>query len=80
MIHTQMATRGPAPSVTDDELIAAIRSRSEPFATAGDVAEIVSLSSERTRQRLNSLAEADRIGRAKVGGSAVVYWLSESGE
>ena len=73
-----MASRGPDPKATDEELVESIVSAENPFVTAGDVASDVSLSSERARQRLNQLEEDERIARAKVGGSAVVYWISDS--
>lgn len=74
-----MATRGPDPTVTDEELIQAIREHEDPFATAGDVADTVGLSGERVRIRLNRLADAGEVDRSKVGGRAVIYWLPSSG-
>lgn len=73
-----MASRGPDPKATDEEIVQSIASAENPFVTAGDVASDVSLSSERARQRLNQLEKEGKIVRTKVGGSAVVYWISDS--
>jgi DNA-binding Lrp family transcriptional regulator len=73
-----MATRGPDPKVTDQELIHTIRTDARPFATARSVADEVSLSRERVRQRLNRLAEEGSVERAKVAGGIVLYWLEDS--
>ncbi|WP_436934980.1 winged helix-turn-helix transcriptional regulator [Halovenus marina] len=71
-----MAVRGPDPTVSDSEIISAIESTDCPFATAKDVAEIVGLSRERARQRLNRLSEQGAIEREKTSG-VVIYWLSD---
>jgi predicted transcriptional regulator of viral defense system len=73
-----MATRGPDPKATDEEILDVIRSAESPFVTTRDVAEAVSLSSERARQRLNRLNKQEQIDRTKVGSSAVVYWIPDS--
>ena len=73
-----MATRGPDPKATDEEILNIIRSAESPFVTTRDVAEAVSLSSERARQRLNRLNKQEQIDRTKVGSSAVVYWIPGS--
>lgn len=74
---SQMGRRGPEPEVSDEELISAIRGTPYPVAATKDVSEQVSISSTAVRKRLNKLAERDRIGRRKLGGNAVVYWLPE---
>lgn len=73
-----MSTRGPDPKATDEEIMDIIRSADPPFVTTRDIAEAVSLSSERARQRLNRLDSNGQIDRTKVGSSAVVYWIPES--
>ncbi|WP_424005665.1 FaeA/PapI family transcriptional regulator (plasmid) [Haloarcula salina] len=73
-----MSTRGPDPKATDEEIIELIVSAETPFVTTGDIAEAVSLSSERARQRLNQLDKQGKIDRTKVGSSAVVYWIPDS--
>lgn len=70
-------TPGPTPSATDEEIISAISGATEPFTTAGDVAEAVGLSRQRAHDRLQRLYESGRIEKTKVGGSAVVWWISE---
>jgi len=73
-----MSKPGPAPKVSKDEIVKAVKDTRYPFATAGDVASAVSLSRERARQRLNKLVECEGLERETVGGSAVVYWFPES--
>jgi prophage antirepressor-like protein len=74
-----MSRPGPDPKVADSELVAAIESREQPYATAGDVAEIVGLSRWRASQRLQRLADEDGIESGTVGKVVQIYWLeSES--
>lgn len=73
-----MSTRGPDPKATDAEIMRIIESVEPPFVTTGDIAEAVSLSTERARQRLNQLDSQGQLHRTKVGSSAVVYWIPES--
>ena len=56
-----MSKPGPDPEVTDAELVTAIESRDEPYATAKDVADITGLSRWRTSQRLSRLADKGQI-------------------
>jgi DNA-binding Lrp family transcriptional regulator len=70
-----MSRPGPQPDVKDGELVTAIESREQPFATAGDVAEIVGLSRWRTSQRLKRLADEGDIKHGKVGERTTIYWL-----
>ena len=70
-----MSRPGPDPEVTDSEILNAIRSREQPYATAGDVADIVSLSRWRTSERLQRLADAGTVESGAVGERATIYWL-----
>jgi hypothetical protein len=73
-----MAKSGPAPQVTDDELIEAIESRDKPYATAKYVAGQVGLSENRTRERLQRLAEDKEIHQGSVGSRYTIYWSEGS--
>lgn len=79
MERASMSTPGPDPEVTDQEILAVMRQRSEPFVTAPDVAQAVGLSRQRARLRLERLKDEGKIERAKVGGNAVVYWIPDDG-
>ena len=73
-----MSTKGPEPTVSDSELIEAISRTSRPFATAGEIAEVVGLSNWRVRQRLERLDEQNEINRSRIGGGPFIYWLDGS--
>jgi len=69
-----MPTRGPAPKVTDEEMLDIIRRADRPFATAPKVASKAGISENRTRQRLAALATENKVERFRTGG-AWIYWL-----
>jgi len=69
-----MPTRGPAPKVSDDEILDIIRQGNRPFATAPEVASEAGISENRTRQRLAKLAAENSLERFRTGG-AWIYWL-----
>lgn len=74
-----MATRGPDPTVTDEEFEAVIEDRKKPFVTAKYVAERVGLSENRCRQRLQRLAEENRVKSDTIGDSQyTIYWSDGS--
>jgi len=73
-----MATRGPAPRVSDKELVNAVAGFDKPYATAKMVAERVGLSSQRTRERLRRLVGEGEIESGQVGDRYTVYWSEES--
>jgi len=73
-----MSARGPDPKVSDEALLDSIRSVDQPFATVTTVAQRVSLSRERVRQRLNRLSEGEQLNREQISGSVVLYWVEES--
>jgi len=73
-----MSTKGPDPKVNDSELLQAVISTNEPFATAKQVAEQVGLSSWRVRQRMSQLAESGDIQRSQLGSGPYIYWLDGS--
>jgi len=68
-----MATPGPKMQVTDDELVAAVKQVEGPFASAVEVAEIVGLTPEHTRERLKRL-DGDVLN-SKQSGHLRGYWV-----
>jgi len=65
--------------VSDDELVAAIAAVDHrPVATAQDVSSEVGMSDWGVRQRLQTLAETERIERARLENGQLIYWLSDS--
>jgi len=70
-----MATRGPKPTVTDDQLISAFSNTGYPGGTASDIAELVGLSRQRVRQRLERMVNNGNLQRAKLNSGVVLYWL-----
>lgn len=73
-----MSTKGPDPTVSDSELIEAIKRTERPFATAKQVSDTVGLSDWRVRQRLERLDENNEIKRDRIGGGPFIYWLEGS--
>lgn len=63
--------------VEDEDILRALRKHGEPVATAGEVADVLGVSSETVRRRLTTLHEAGRVGRKKVGARAVVWWVAD---
>jgi len=75
-----MATRGPEPKVSDDQLLAAIDSDERPFSTVAYVSEHVDLSNTRVRQRLATMAEDGSIESEHVAGDIKIYWSESAAE
>jgi len=70
-----MATRGPDPMVSDDELLDIIREASDPFVSATEVADAAGMARQTAHKHLQRLHDAGVIKKKKVGGSAVIWWL-----
>lgn len=80
-----MGARGINPTVTDDEIIRAVRElldeKPEPVVATKDIAARVNMGERGVRNRLNKLADEGQLNRSLIGDSAVlVYWLSEPEE
>jgi prophage antirepressor-like protein len=60
--------------VTDRDVIKAVRNAEDPFATCSDVAEQIGYTTEGARLRLMDLVDGNKLERAKIGASAVIYW------
>ena len=67
-------------TVTLDRVVSAIPAVDAPVVTTRDVADRLDCTTEAARQKLAQLTEQGRVDRRKVGGRAVVWWLTESGE
>ena len=67
-------------TVTHDRVVSAIHTVDGPVVTTRDVADRLDCTTEAARQKLVQLTEQGRVDRRKVGGRAVVWWLTESGD
>ena len=65
-------------TVTLDRVVSAIRAVDGPVVTTRDVGDRLDCTTEAARQKLVQLTEQGRVDRRKVGGRAVVWWLTES--
>lgn len=70
---------GAPQEVSDDELLAAVRTHKDPAVTASDIAERVGLTSQAVNKRLPRLVEQGYLRKKEVGAAAVVYWLTQAG-
>ena len=68
-----------ARKVSDEEILAAIERADEPVVTAAELADRLPIGRRALRDRLSALREHGVIDRKKVGGRAVVWWLTERG-
>lgn len=71
---------GRPPDVTDEEILREVALVPGPVATATDLAERLEMSSAGVNKRLDALVEEGYLHERKVGGRAIVYWLTEKGE
>ncbi len=66
-----------SPTVTDEEILAFIVRENQPIQTAQSVAEQFDFDRSQAYRRLQQLADEGLLEKAKVGGRAVVWWLSD---
>jgi predicted transcriptional regulator len=71
-----MAASNRGGGVTDDEILAVLEQRQEPFATTASIQKHTGLSDQGVRNRLEELEKDGEIRRAKVG-RHWVYWLRD---
>ena len=64
--------------VTDSDILGALREQSDPVATAGELAEVLGVSSETVRRHLTELHERGFVDRKTVGARAVVWWALDA--
>ncbi|WP_092664187.1 winged helix-turn-helix domain-containing protein [Halorientalis persicus] len=67
---------GRTPKVSDEEIMNHIREVNDPFVTAKEVAEAVSLSRQAVNNRLNNLHDRNLVDK-KSTGSGVGWWVTE---
>lgn len=65
-------------TITLDRVVTAIRDVDSPVVTTRDIADTLGCTTEAARQKLVTLTEQGRVDRRKVGGRAVVWWLTEA--
>ena len=75
-----MATRGPEPKVSDDEMIDVMDNDDRPFSTVSYVSERVDLSNTRVRERLADMVEKGYIRSEEVAGDIKIYWSDSAAE
>lgn len=73
-----MGKVGPDRTVTDDQLVQAIKTDRRPAVTAGVVASKVGISRQRVSQLLKQLAESGEVQTDKINGHTRIYWLESS--
>jgi Mn-dependent DtxR family transcriptional regulator len=70
----KMTPRGRTASETPEDILAAIRDIQEPCFGTGEVAEVLAVGPERTRQLLNQLVKDGPLS-SKLIGNTTVYWV-----
>lgn len=65
---------------TDEEILSHFSQAARPFQTAQSVAEQFDVDRSQAYRRLQQLADEGVLEKAKVGGRAVVWWISETDE
>ncbi|KYH24355.1 hypothetical protein HAPAU_33380 [Halalkalicoccus paucihalophilus] len=66
--------------ITDEDILAHFSQAGRPFQTAQSVAEQFDVDRSQAYRRLQQLADEDALEKAKVGGRAVVWWISDNDE
>ena len=64
-----------AKTVSDEELLAAFGSTPGPVETAPDISNLLPLTRDGVRKRLNKLVDDGQLEKRTVGANAVVYWI-----
>ena len=62
-------------TVTDEEILHAIRATPAPVVTATELANVLPIGRRAIRERLSALQERELVDRKEVGARAVVWWL-----
>jgi len=73
-----MSPPGPDPSVSDKEILSAIRDAYPPAISSSDIADAVDLSQQATSRHLKRLRENGYVADDKVG-PARIWWLTDQG-
>lgn len=64
-------------TISPSRVLDAVMSHSDPTVSAREVAEMLDCSTDAARKKLTQLHERGVVARKKVGGRAVVWWLTE---
>jgi DNA-binding transcriptional ArsR family regulator len=67
-------------TVANDELLAVFETTDLPVLTATDIADNLPIYRRAVTHRLKGMREAGLVDSRKVGGSAVVWWISDGNE
>ncbi|WP_225935466.1 helix-turn-helix domain-containing protein [Halobaculum magnesiiphilum] len=70
---------GPKPDVPDQEVLRMIASAPDPVVTSSELAEALDMSQQGAYNRLSSLEENGFVRSRKVGASARVWWITDTG-
>ena len=70
---------GRPPSVPTEKVLEAVVLHPDPVVTASDLESRLGLSHDGTRERLKSLAADGYLAEKKVGGSAIVFYITDKG-
>jgi DNA-binding Lrp family transcriptional regulator len=70
---------GPAPDISDAQLLFLVHTHSSPVVTAPIIAEKADMSAQNANYRLRSLEDDGALDSMKVGSAAKVYWLTDVG-
>lgn len=62
-------------TVSDNEIVAAMREADDPAFTTSEVAEMVGLSTEGARGRLDELEQKNGVYRKKPSSRTVIWWV-----
>jgi predicted nucleotidyltransferase len=65
-------------TVTSEKVLDALKSISDPVATATEVGEEIGCTGQAARKKLNQLHETGEVERKTVGARAVVWWRPEN--
>ncbi|MFC6940287.1 MarR family transcriptional regulator [Salinirubellus sp. GCM10025818] len=64
--------------ISDSDVLDALHEQPDPVATAGELAEVLDVSSETVRRHLTELHERGLVDRKTVGARAVVWWALDA--
>lgn len=64
---------------SDGDILRAIESVDEPFATTSEVADNLDIKKEGTLKRLHDLSDRGLVGSRQIGGP-YVWWITDKGE
>lgn len=65
-------------TVKDSEIIEKLREHGDPAYTTAEIAEVVGMTTEGVRNRLESLHESGQLGRKKPSSRTVIWWPIEN--